>query len=69
LNPASNQYVTSPFSSGLQLFQPLVPADGIGCNGILLWLAFWQHHNIERPELHFSGGEVLGEIYWRTVAY
>jgi hypothetical protein len=33
LNPDPNQYVTSPFSPSLQLFQPLVPAAGTGCNG------------------------------------
>jgi dienelactone hydrolase len=32
-NPDPNQYVTSPFSSGTQLFQPLVPAAGTNCNG------------------------------------
>jgi dienelactone hydrolase/cytoskeletal protein CcmA (bactofilin family) len=33
-NPNPNQYVTSPFSPGLTLFQPLVPATGSGCNGV-----------------------------------
>jgi len=32
-NPDPNQYVTSPFSPGMQLFQPLVPATATGCNG------------------------------------
>jgi hypothetical protein len=62
LNPDPNQYVTSPFSTALQLFQPLVPASGTGCNGTYYGVFAGNITISNGQTCTFLGGGVSGNI-------
>ena len=62
LNPDPNQYVTSPFSPGLQLFQPLVPAAGTGCNGVYYGLFSGNITISSGQSCTFLAGGVKGNV-------
>jgi dienelactone hydrolase len=62
LNSDPNQYVTSPFSPGLQLFQPLVPAAGTGCNGIYYGLFSGNITISSGQSCTFLAGGVTGNV-------
>ncbi len=62
LNPDPNQYVTSPFSPGLQLFQSLVPVVGTGCNGIYYGLFSGDITISSGQSCTFLAGGVTGNV-------
>jgi dienelactone hydrolase len=62
LNPDPNQYVTSPFSPALQLFQPLVPTSVAGCNGVYYGVFSGNITVSSGQNCTFLGGGVIGNV-------
>jgi hypothetical protein len=61
-NPDPNQYVTSPFSPGLQLFQPLVPAASSSCNGVYYGVFSGDLAISDGQNCTFLGGGITGKV-------
>jgi hypothetical protein len=62
LNPDPNQYVTSPFSPSLRLFQPLVPATSTGCNGVYYGLFSGNIEISSGQSCTFLAGGITGNV-------
>jgi hypothetical protein len=61
-NSDPNQWITPPFSADLQLFQPLVPASGTGCNGVYYGVFSGNITVSDGQTCTFFGGGVSGNI-------
>src|ERR1019366_2363422 len=57
-----NQYVTGPFSPGLQLFQPLIPSAGTACDGIYYGVFSGDITISSGQKCTFMSGGVTGNV-------
>ena len=62
LNSDPNQYVTGPFSPGLQLFQPLIPSAGTACDGIYYGVFSGDITISSGQKCTFMSGGVTGNV-------